>query len=145
MYLVSRRRLLVSAAGLVGAAIATDAEAATGKVRLHIVSGGFIVGVGGGDGVLLLHGVRYPLSLGGVSLGATIGVSGADMVGTASNLRTARDIEGSYTAASAGVAVAGGAGVVQLSNANGVVLRLQGRQVGFKLSVALSGLTIALK
>jgi hypothetical protein len=142
---LSPRSLLVSAAALAGFGLSTSAEAATGSVALKIVSGGFIVGVGGGSGVLRFRGVRYPLTVGGVSLGATIGVSGTELVGTAFHLHDARDIEGTYSAASAGLAVAGGAGVVQLSNARGVVLRLSGRQVGFKLSVAVSGLTINLK
>ncbi len=145
MSLVTRRRLMVSAAGLVGAALTTEAEAATGTIKLHIVSGGLIVGVGGGDGVLWFQGMHYPLSLGGISLGATIGVSGADLVGNAYNLHAVQDIVGTYTAASAGAAIAGGVSFVRLSNANGVLLKLQGRQVGFKLSAALSGLSIALK
>ena len=93
----------------------------------------------------MFRGVRYPLSLGGVSFGATIGVSEAQLVGTAYHLNDPHDIEGAYSAASAGVAVAGGGGVVVLSNARGVILRLRGRQVGFKLSLAISGLTISLK
>jgi hypothetical protein len=141
----TRRSLLVSAAALAGFGLSTSAEAATGSVAIKIVSGGFIVGAGGGSGVLSFEGVRYPLSVGGVSLGATIGISATELVGTAFHLHDARDIEGTYTAASAGVAVAGGGGVVELSNGRGVVLRLSGRQVGFKFSVALSGLTISLK
>jgi hypothetical protein len=141
----TRRSLLVSATALAGFGLSTSAEAATGSVALKIVSGGFIVGAGGGSGVLSFEGVRYPLSVGGVSLGATIGVSATDLVGTAFHLHDARDIEGTYTAASAGLAVAGGAGVVELSNGRGVVLRLSGRQVGFKFSLAVSGLTISLK
>ena len=145
MYSITRRNLLASTVTLLGALLATEAEAATGAIRLHVVSGGFIVGIGGGSGVLSFRGVRYPLTLSGVSVGATIGLSGADLVGTAANLHDVHDIEGAYTAGSAGVAVAGGAGVVQLSNARGVVLHLQGRQVGFKFSLAVSGLSIALK
>jgi hypothetical protein len=142
---ITRRFVFLSGAALVTGALSGTAEAATGSVVLNILSGGFIVGVGGGSGVLTFRGVRYPLTLGGVSLGATIGVSGAELIGTVYHLHDARDIEGAYSAASAGVAVAGGVGAVQLSNARGVVLRLRGRQVGFKLSVALSGLTISLK
>jgi hypothetical protein len=142
---LTRRSIVLSGAALVGAGLSGAAEAATGSVALKIVSAGFIVGVGGGSGVLIFRGVRYPLSLGGVSLGATIGVSGAELVGTALNLNDPRDIEGAYSAASAGVAVAGGAGWAQLSNSRGVLLRLKGRQVGFKLSLAISGLTISLK
>jgi hypothetical protein len=142
---LTRRSILISAAAFAGLGLSTSAEAATGSVRLKIVSGGFIVGVGGGSGVLIFRGVRYPLSVGGVSLGATIGVSGTELVGEAFHLHDPRDIEGAYSAASAGLAVAGGAGVVQLSNSRGVLLRLSGRQVGFKLSLAVSGLTISLK
>jgi hypothetical protein len=65
-------------------------------------------------------------------------------VGTASNLRTAADIAGTYSAASAGIAVAGGGKVVTLQNSNGVVLHLRGRQVGFEASLSLSGLTISM-
>ena len=144
MHSVTRRRVLVSTVTLLGASLTTQAEAATGSVRLHIVSGGFIVGVGGGNGVLSFRGAQYPLTLSGISVGATIGVAGADLVGAAHHLHAVRDIEGAYTAASAGIAVAGGATAIQLSNARGVVLQLQGRQVGFKFSLALSGLTIAL-
>jgi hypothetical protein len=84
------------------------------------------------------------LSVGGVSAG-TIGAAGADLAGTASNLRTAADIAGTYSAASAGIAVAGGAKVVTLQNSNGVVLQLRGKQVGFEASLSLSGLTISLR
>ena len=135
---------------LAGGALVVDglprtAEAATGSVELNIFSAGFVVGAGGGGGVLVFQGRRYPLSVGGISAGATIGASSADLVGTASNLHDARDIEGVYSAIGAGVAVAGGASAAQLSNARGVVLHLHGRQVGFKIGFALSGLTISLK
>jgi hypothetical protein len=140
-----RRNLLLSVIAIAGTALTGGAQAATGRVVLKIVSGGFIVGVSGGSGVLTFHGKHYPLTLGGVSVGATIGAAGAELIGTASNLHDVRDIEGAYTAVSAGVAVAGGGGVAELSNARGVVLRLKGRQVGFKVSAALSGLQISLK
>jgi len=117
--------------------------AETGAVRMKVTKVGFIVGVGGGSGVLVFRGHRYPFSVGGVSAG-TIGVAGADLVGTASNLRQPTDIVGTYSAASASVAVAGGAKTATLQNARGVVLRLRGRQVGFEASLALSGLTISM-
>jgi hypothetical protein len=142
---VTRRSALFFGVAIIGSALSNAAEAASGSVTLKIVSGGFIVGAGGGSGVLRFQGVQYPFSVSGMSFGATIGVSEAELVGRAYNLRDPHDIEGAYSAASAGLAVAGGAGVVQLSNARGVVLRLKSRQVGFKLSVAVSGLTIALK
>ncbi|MFY9599697.1 MAG: hypothetical protein WB540_18005 [Pseudolabrys sp.] len=127
---------------LTGAVSQSDAD--TGSVRLRITKVGFIVGVGGGSGTLNFKGRSYRLSIGGVSAG-TIGAAGADLVGTASNLRTAADIAGTYSAISAGVAVAAGAKAVTLQNSNGVVLQLHGRQVGFEASLSLSGLTISLQ
>ena len=136
-------------AAILGAAVIltgapSQSNADTGSVRLKVTKVGFIVGVGGGSGTLTFKGRQYRLSLSGVSAG-TIGVAGADLVGTATNLRVAQDIAGTYSAASAGLAVAGGAKVVTLQNAKGVVLQLQGRQVGFEASLSLSGLTISLQ
>jgi hypothetical protein len=137
-------RLIAPAAALLLAiaAIPQTAQAETGAVRLRVTKVGFIVGVGGGSGVLHFKGRNYRLRLGGVSAG-TIGVAGADLVGTASNLRTATDIAGAYTAVSGSISVAGGGKVATLQNANGVVLQLRGRQVGFEASLALSGLTVS--
>lgn len=123
---------------------ASQSFAETGSVHLKITKVGFIVGVGGGSGTLHFRGHTYRLKLGGVSAG-TIGVAGAELVGTAANLRTAQDIAGTYSAAAASVAVAGGAKVVTLKNANGVVLTLRGKQVGFEASLSVSGLTISLQ
>ncbi len=134
--------LLVAAAML--AAASNPSRAENGSVRMKISKVGFVVGVGGGSGTLTFKGKQYRLSIGGVSAG-TIGVASMDLVGTASNLKTASDIAGSYSAASAGLAIAGGAKVATLQNANGVVLQLQGREVGFEASAAVSGLSISLR
>jgi hypothetical protein len=134
--------IIVAAVMLTGAPSRSYAE--TGSVRLKITKVGFIVGVGGGSGTLTFKGRQYRLRIGGVSAG-TIGAAGADLVGTASNLRTAADIAGSYSAVSAGVAVAGGAKAATLRNSNGVVLQLQGKQVGLEASLSLSGMTISLQ
>jgi hypothetical protein len=122
----------------------SQSYADNGSVRLRVTKVGFIVGVGGGSGVLTFKGKHYRLSVGGVSAG-TIGAAGADLVGTASNLRTAADIVGTYSAVSGGVAIAGGAKAATLQNSNGVVLQLHGRQVGFEASLSLGGLTISMQ
>jgi hypothetical protein len=116
----------------------------TGTVRFKLFKVGFIVGAGGGSGTLTYNGVVYPLKVGGVSIG-TIGIAGMDLVGTASNLRTASDIAGTYGAASASVAVAGGGKVAQLQNEKGVILKVQGVEIGLEASLNLGGLTIALQ
>jgi hypothetical protein len=88
---------------------------------------------------------RYPLSVGGVSIGATIGGAGVQLVGRAYNMRRPTDIIGTYTAMGAGVAVVRGGSVVRLRNANGVVLELQGRQVGLEFTVDVSGIVIGMR
>jgi hypothetical protein len=125
-------------------AAATPSQAQTGAVRLNIVKVGFIVGAGGGSGTLSYHGKTYRLSVGGVSLGS-LGVASADLVGTASNLHRPSDIAGTYSAAGAGFTFVGGGQVATLQNEKGVVLTLQGRQVGFQASLGLAGMTISLR
>lgn len=121
------------------------AQAPSGTIEFKVFKVGFIVGAGGGSGTLIYEGRRYPLSVGGVSLGATIGASSADLVGEVYNLTNPSDIQGTYTAASAGAAIAGGAMTASLKNSRGVVLKVRGRQIGLELSLDLSGLSIKLK
>src|ERR687898_2562455 len=94
---------LVALATVVSAS-AGPAWAATGTVHVEIAKAGFIVGVGGGRGTLVFQGRRYPLRVGGLSFGATIGASKADLFGRAYNLRQVSDIAGIYTAVSVGAA-----------------------------------------
>lgn len=135
---------VVVAAAVMLAAVASPSNAATGSVRVTVSRAGFIIGIGGGNGTLRFAGRTYPFSVGGVSVG-TIGVSSADFVGRAYHLRSPGDIAGTYTAVGAGLAIAGGARVARLRNANGVVLELRGRQVGFELAVDLSGMTVSMR
>jgi hypothetical protein len=118
--------------------------AATCSVRLHVVKAGFIIGIGGGNGTLYCHGRAYRLSLGGIGIGS-LGVAAVDLVGTASNIHSPSDIAGTYGAAGAGATFVGGAQVATLQNDKGVVLTVRGVQVGFQVSLGLSGMTIALR
>jgi hypothetical protein len=132
--------LLVGVAGF-----STTSRAETGQVAVVFTKGGFIVGVGGGEGVLVLRGKRYPFTVSGMSVGFTIGASTTKLVGRALNLNGPASIEGSYSAIGAGGAVAAGAGGVQLQNANGVILQLSGPKIGAEVSAAVGGVTIRLK
>jgi hypothetical protein len=138
------RWVFAAFAAVILVASASPSQAATGTVRITVTKAGFIVGVGGGSGVLVFKGRRYPIRVGGISAG-TFGVASADLVGRAYNLRTAADIAGTYSAVGASVAIAGGGKVARVQNSRGVVLELSGRQVGFDLSINLGGLTVALQ
>src|SRR3954465_6026946 len=110
--------LLVGLAGF-----STSSRAESGQVAVVFTKGGLIIGVGGGEGVLVFRGKRYPFTVSGMSVGFTIGASPPKFVGRALNLKEPASIEGSYATAGAGGAVAAGAGGVQLQNANGVILQ----------------------
>jgi hypothetical protein len=139
------RALMFFSALMIFAPMTGAARADTGAVHVVIDKAGFIVGVGGGRGVLTFKGRRYPLTIGGVSIGATIGASRSEFVGKALNMHSPTDIAGSYSAIGAGAALAGGAGAIRLQNAKGVVLELTGRKVGLEVSAALSGLNVSLR
>ncbi|KRR14867.1 hypothetical protein CQ12_28565 [Bradyrhizobium jicamae] len=124
---------------------ATASFADTGTVSVVFTKGGFIVDVGGGQGVLTFRGKRYPFTVSGMSLGLSIGASTSKFVGRALNLRRAGDLAGSYVVAGAGGAVAGGAGGAQLQNANGVILQLSGARIGAEVSAAVGGVTITMQ
>jgi len=127
------------------AGFSTPSRAETGQVAVVFTKGGFIVGVGGGEGVLLLRGKKYPFTVSGMSVGFTIGASTTKLVGRALNLRGPASIEGSYAVGGAGGAIAAGAGAVQLQNANGVIPQLSGPKVGAEVPAAVGGVTIRLK
>jgi hypothetical protein len=125
-----RTRLLGTAlAVLLACGVASPSSAETGEVRVVFTKGGFIVGVGGGHGILYF----------------TIGASTSHLTGRARNLRTPSDIAGTYSAIGAGGALAAGAGGVALQNEKGVVLELAGGKVGVELSAAVGGVTVALR
>ena len=117
----------------------------TGNIRIEIVKAGFIVGVQGGNGTLTFRGKSYPLNIGGVGLGATMGASRAVLVGTASNLRSAGDIVGTYGQTEAGLAVVTGRKAARLRNEKGVVLNVRGWQTGLEFSLDLSGMVISIR
>jgi hypothetical protein len=141
----STRIVQLVLAGFLVSGLATAAQAETGAVRVVFTKGGFIVGVGGGQGVLRFRGRDYPFRVSGMSFGATIGASTTQFVGRALNMHSPGDIAGNYTAIGAGGALAAGAGGVQLQNEKGVILQLHGPKVGVELSAAVGAVQIALQ
>lgn len=132
--------LFMGAAGL-----STPSQAETGRVAVVFTKGGFILGVGGGEGVLTFRNKNYPFTVSGMSVGFTIGASTTKLVGRALNLKGPSSIEGTYGAIGAGGALAAGVGGVQLQNGNGVILQLSGPKVGAELSAATGAVTVRLK
>jgi hypothetical protein len=130
---------------LATASLSTASQAETGSIRVVVTKAGFIVGVGGGQGILTFRGRDYPFRVSGMSLGATIGASTNRLVGRALNMRAPGDLAGTYSVIGAGGALAGGAGGAQLQNAKGVILQLQGVKVGVELSASVGGVEITMQ
>jgi hypothetical protein len=130
-------------AGVTG--FSTPSRAETGSVAVVFTKGGFIIGVGGGQGVLTFRGHHYRFTVSGMSVGFTIGASTSKFVGRALNLHSPGDLAGSYAVGGAGGALAAGAGGVQLQNGNGVILQLSGPRVGLEASAAVGGVTITMQ
>ena len=130
---------------LASVGLATPGLAETGRVAVVFTKGGFIIDVGGGQGVLTFRGKQYPFTVSGMSVGFSIGASTSKFVGRALNLRSPGDLAGSYVVGGAGGALAAGAGGVQLQNANGVILQLSGPRVGAEVSAAVGGVTITMR
>jgi hypothetical protein len=142
-FITTATMLIVAAGTMLFASVATAAP--DGTIELTLYKAGFIVGGSGGSGTLKFKGKQYPIDIGGISLGATIGVSKAELIGEVYNLKQPGDIEGTYSAVQAGVAVAGGGKVAELKNSKGVVLKVKGKQVGLELALDLSGMQVSLK
>ena len=132
-------------AGWMVASVPAPVQAATGSLQVQITKAGLIVGVGGGSGILTFKGRQYPVRVGGLAFGATIGVSTANLRGRVFNINVPPDVEGSYSVIAGGVSVVGGVKTVRLQNAKGVVIELAGPSVGFELSVNTGGVQVALR
>lgn len=145
----TRRQFIASTAAAAGAAafpaLVLAQTAHNPTIEFTLWRAGFIVGGSGGSGVMMVGDKGYNLGIGGVSLGATIGVARAEFIGEVLNLKQPSDIEGTYTAVSAGAALAGGGGVAELQNSRGVRLKIQGRQIGLMVSIDLSGMVISIR
>jgi len=121
-----------------------QSQPTTGTISIKIVKAGVIVGVGSGSGTLTYAGKTYQLTVGGISLGS-VGVASVEMAGTATNLRAATDIAGTYNAAGPEATLVAGQQAATLQNEKGVVLKLSGVQAGFQISLGLAGMTLTLQ
>lgn len=126
-------------------AFTPTASAQSAKVSMNIASGGVVIGGTGGSGTLFFQGQSYPIRIGGLSVGFTLGFKAADVTGDVFNLTKVEDIQGTYVAAGASGALIAGAAVVSMTNGKGVTLNLRMVQVGLGYSLDLGGMNIILR
>ena len=134
---------LLILSGVLGATTAVYAE--NGKISMKLLKAAFVVGGTGGNGTLTFQGKTYPLRIGGLSAGWQISLSAVNLQGNVRNIDRPEDIEGIFSAAGAGLAVAAGAKTAVMVNSNGVTLEVIGMQMGVDVSLNLEGLSIKLR
>jgi hypothetical protein len=139
---------VVMAAALV-AAVALNVSAAEGpkpsgtvSVESRSIAAG--IGVSWGDGKLNFQGKEIPFSIDGLTL-VDFGIAKASATGEVYNLTDISKFAGTYVAAEAGFALAGGVGGMVLRNQNGVVMHLHSVSTGARLQLGTSGLNVKLK
>ncbi|MGE5304819.1 MAG: EipA family protein [Alphaproteobacteria bacterium] len=125
-------------------AFAADNPQPSGKVAIESRSISAGIGVTWGDGTLNFKGKDYKFSIKGLTL-VDFGISKANAVGDVYNLTDPSKLNGTYVAAEAGFALAGGMGGMSLRNQNGVILHVHSVSQGAKLQLGPAGMTITLK
>ena len=136
---------VLSAALLIGTlALAADAKKPSGKVTIDETQFGFILGGSSGGGTLSYKGKQYNFKIGGLSVGANVGVSKIAAVGEVYDLSDVRKFPGTYTKLDATVALGGGVGGLQMKNENGVIMRLESRTQGLQFNLGMSGVKVTM-
>ena len=133
----------VGFASLILAATVPAQSNTSGTVVMESKAVALGVGVSWGDGTLTYGGKQHKFSLEGLSV-IDLGVSKVSAKGVVTDLKKVEDFEGTYTAAEAGAAAGGGAGVATLINQNGVKMKLESTSQGVRLTAAAAGVTIKL-
>jgi len=131
--------VLILSTGAFGKSAKPDAT-----VKLSGKSAAAGVGVSWGKGTLTYKGKHHPFSIEGLSVG-DVGVSSIEATGNVYHLKHLDDFGGQYTAVSTGAAVAGGAGVGTMKNANGVVMNIKATTRGVELKAGVDGLKVTLE
>ncbi len=135
--------LCVGAALLSGGVVsAQTALAPSGTVVINETQFGFIIGGSVGGGELTFAGKTHKFKIGGMSLGANIGVSKVSASGEVYNLKDLSKFPGTYVSLDGTVALGGGVGGMKLKNEHGVIMRLQATTQGLQLNASSSGVTV---
>jgi len=115
-----------------------------GTVSIDMTSVAVGIGFSSGSGVLRFNGERYLFKIDGLSVGA-VGIASISAVGNVYNLSNVSQFAGSYAAAGAGIALAGGRAGLTLQNQSGVIIDLYAVQQGVELNIGPQGFKITMK
>lgn len=116
----------------------------SGNIVLETKSIGFIVGAQWGTGHLRYKGRAYRVRIRVFEAGV-IGAQVTTFTGKVWNMRSLKDIEGTYAAAGAAGALGAGAAIVVMENSKGVIIELKGTSAGLAAKLAGKGFDIRLR
>ena len=113
---------------------------------LKLSGGSVAAGIGytWGGGTLTYKGMTYEVELSGLSV-ADVGATKIEASGNVYHLNKLSDFDGNYTAATAGMTIAGGGSATAMQNQNGVVIQTVATTQGLKFALAASGVSLKLK
>jgi len=115
-----------------------------GTVSIDMTSVAAGIGFSSGSGVLRFNGQRYVFKIDGLSVG-NVGIASISAVGNVYNLSDVSQFAGSYAAAGAGIALAGGAAGLTMQNQSGVVIDLYAVQQGVQLNIGPQGFNVSMQ
>jgi hypothetical protein len=131
----------IAALGLVLSVARAQEKVADATLRLSKTSIAAGIGLSWGGGTLTYKGKDYEVEVKGLSVG-DVGISKIEANGSVYNLKKLEDFDGNFTAASAGLTVAGGASATAMRNQNGVVVELVSTTKGLKFTLAAAGVSM---
>ena len=132
-------RFIVVPGALAAMPMSAFAQSDTDTGRIHITFSN--TDRNGGSGYLFYQGERYGLAVITPAIGK-IWATSIDLIGTASNLRGASDVLGTYSAADAEATTVKRARTVRLQNKKGVVLEIRSVNLSRWSTLNLSGMTL---
>jgi hypothetical protein len=136
--------LLVVLVVIAGFTQAAKEEKPNATLRLSGKSVAAGIGFSWGKGTLTYRGKDYPVSVKGLSL-VKVGITKVTASGKVYNLKKLHDFDGNYTAAGAGMTLAGGGSAIAMKNQNGVRVVLGATTRGVDVTIGGAGVDMAIK
>jgi hypothetical protein len=132
--------LLLLISGLIGPRSLAQVDLPDARLQFQTLSGGLLVGIRRGSGVLTFEGRDYRFQVRGFTL-FDIGGSKVEGLGVVYNLTNLADFEGTYGGVEGGLTTIQGGTSAVLANGNGVRIQFDTLQYGLQFSLGGGGLT----
>lgn len=117
----------------------------SGTLTMKMTAAALGVGVQWGEAVLTMYdGTEHEFKVTGLSL-LDVGVSTIEAEGDVYRLVEASDLEGTFFSGEAGAALVGGGNALVMKNTHGVVVKLNAKQQGVRLTLAAEGVKFKMK